>query len=253
MNEDATQALRDAMQVLGAQATLTSSAEAILRRLAPAVDEHTRCFEDLCLAGYCLEGDTGAIALFVARYGEPLRRVIARTCATQVDADDVLQDVLVKLFLGNPPAPPSLGGYRGHGALQAWLGVVAARTAVDLVRRPNVLNVADTLLSSMELPKVADGARVLELREFKLALERAVRSLGNTDRQILRLHLGGMIAEDIGRAMGMHRVSVARRLSAIRLGIRDATLLNLGANAQSLASDISQLSVSLERLLGTGN
>lgn len=86
-------------------------------------------------------------------------------------------------------------------------------------------------------------------QDFKQAVSLALAHLDETDRQVLRLHLAGLVAEQIGLSMGLHRVSVARRLSAIRAKIRDNALTQLGSQAEVIASDISQFSVSFERLL----
>ncbi|MBK9070026.1 MAG: sigma-70 family RNA polymerase sigma factor [Myxococcales bacterium] len=245
--------IQDALALLGEVVELGGPLDAIIARVAALELPTTTHLQDVCLAAACLEGDYRAAEYLIVRYGQPMRAVVRRACLSASDAEDVLQDVLVKVLVGRPPAPPALQGYRGQGPLQAWLSVVAARVGVDLVRQPRTTSLADTLLSSIAMPAPAPhDLPAGRKHDFKRAVGLALDELDNIDRQVLRLHLSGLVAEQIGRAVGLHRVSVARRISSIRDKLREKVLARMGVAADELADDVSQLSVSLERMLTQG-
>ena len=250
MNHDLLPKVRAALAALQQQVNLTVDLEAVAARVALVPDADSARLEDLCLATACLASDDRAANFLIERYSPAMRMVVRRSCVSLAEADDIVQDVLVKVLVGWPPAPPALASYRGQGALQAWLSVVAARASVDLVRRPQAITLADTIMSSIT-PAAPATTHVHDRlkQDFKQAVSLALAHLDETDRQILRLHLAGLVAEQIGLSMGLHRVSVARRLSAIRTKIRDNALTQLGSQAEVIANDISQFSVSFERLL----
>lgn len=205
--------------------------------------------DDLALAASCLQGDGEAIERFHQQFRAPLLRVLRRTSTSQIDAEDVLQDVLVKLLVGKPPAPPSLQSYRGNGPLLAWLSVLTARAAVDALRRPAARGVAEILANSLEIPIASDASVDAAKRDFRYALEHTLAALEGEERQLLRMHVQGLAAHDIASALGIHRVSVARKLAALRTRLRDHVAAYAGGERGALAEHYSRLSISLDRLL----
>ncbi|WP_432979599.1 sigma-70 family RNA polymerase sigma factor [Dactylosporangium sp. CA-233914] len=71
------------------------------------------------------KGDDDAFARLVEPLRGPLHAHCYRMLGSVHDADDALQDALVRAWLG-------LAGYEGRGSLRAWLFTVATRTCLDL-------------------------------------------------------------------------------------------------------------------------
>jgi RNA polymerase sigma-70 factor (ECF subfamily) len=63
--------------------------------------------------------------------------------------------------------------------------------------------------------------------DFKAALAEAFAGLQPRQRNVLRCHLQGLTAEQIGRMYRVHRVTVARWLSAIRFELLESTRAGL--------------------------
>jgi DNA-directed RNA polymerase specialized sigma24 family protein len=84
---------------------------------------------DLDLARRCLEGRIDAWEELVTRLERPVHTLAARFVWSLDDAQDVSQEVLLKVFT-------ALHSYRGEAALTTWAYRIAARHLMDLSRRP---------------------------------------------------------------------------------------------------------------------
>ena len=70
-------------------------------------------------------GDATAMTDFCHRYHKALRGVIARTIANRAEAEDVLQESLLKIWLKVPTYEP------GKGRLFTWAARLCLNTAID--------------------------------------------------------------------------------------------------------------------------
>lgn len=86
--------------------------------------------QDLALAHRCLGGEVAAWEEFVERLNRPVHTLAVRFLWSVQDADDVTQEVLLKVFT-------RLAQYRGEAALTTWVYRIAARHLSDLARRPS--------------------------------------------------------------------------------------------------------------------
>ncbi len=78
--------------------------------------------QDTALVVRCLHGDNGAFSLLVKRYEQRLGAVISRVIHNLDDAEDVLQETLVRAYEGLP-------SYRRDGPFAAWLYRIALNVA----------------------------------------------------------------------------------------------------------------------------
>jgi DNA-directed RNA polymerase specialized sigma24 family protein len=113
-------------------------AEAIRARIEGEDDEHDAvaklALPDIYLVTAVLAKQRAAIAAFEKLVRDETTRAVARLGKHAPAAEDVVQELLVKLLVPHA-GTAKLAAYGGHGALHAWLRVAAVRTAISLTRR----------------------------------------------------------------------------------------------------------------------
>jgi len=87
-----------------------------------AVEEESR------LVGLARQGDKAALQALVEPWRRPLFGYIYRMVTQPQDAEDLLQDVLVRVIEG-------LAQYRGQGRFKSWLFGIATHVCLDHLRR----------------------------------------------------------------------------------------------------------------------
>lgn len=225
----------------------------------PALDAlASRLWEDLALLDAFRRGVAEAATLVDQAVGERVIAALVGVGAARHEADDVLQDRLCRLL-----GPPESLGYAGRGHLAAWLRRCAVHDWLSLRRKlaPEPLdNVEDSdgerLALALE-PEVSSLAARFR-PHFRAAMDAAVAALDPADRRLLRLiHVDGLSARQVGAVLGLHRVSVQRRLATVRDGLRAAVLaqlndrFHLGTEAASsvLHALAGRVDLTLSRLL----
>lgn len=217
---------------------------------------------DLYLVAGCLAGDERA----ATRFRDHVFRDV-EAAARRIDpsaGDDTFQIIYDRLFVADGDRPAKIEHYAGTGDVRRWVRVVATRLAIDQRRRSS--RKREDPLGEDLMHRLSDGVDDHELRylrdeyrkEFKEAFAAAVAALTERDRNVLRYHLEGLTAQQIGRMYRTHRVTVARWLSAIRHalleGSRTAMRDKLGVGRRDLDSIMrlidGEVTVSIDRLLG---
>jgi RNA polymerase sigma-70 factor (ECF subfamily) len=131
--------------------------------------------------------------------------------------------------VGRDSRPPKIGDYRGRGALDGWLRVVAVHAALNQRRgtgAPGEGN-PDNLFRSREDPEILYLKRRYGA-ELKRALDETLRQLPRRERQILKMHfLGGVSMDAIARMYRVHRTTVVRWIAGARQTILDNTRSHL--------------------------
>lgn len=84
--------------------------------------------DDRTLASAAAQGDETAFEALVERYRRYIYTIAWKITLHEDDALDVTQDVLALLA-------ERIGQWRGEGPLRAWLAAIAARAALDFLRR----------------------------------------------------------------------------------------------------------------------
>jgi RNA polymerase sigma-70 factor, ECF subfamily len=84
--------------------------------------------EEARLLARARQGDGDAFGVLVGAYRGELHAHCYRMLGSYHDAEDALQDALVKAWRG-------LAGFEGRSSLRAWLYKVATNAALDVARR----------------------------------------------------------------------------------------------------------------------
>ncbi len=217
---------------------------------------------ELHLAIACARGDAAAIRGFEDRYMDAVPAALASMRLPPATVDEVRQEVRRKLLVADDDgAPPRILDYAGAGTLRGLVGVVAARTALSLLRKK------DHAAPPHELLDLADAApdpavQLLKARyrvAFRAAFEAAVATLEARDRNLLRLHyLGGVTLDQLASMYNVHRATAVRWLADVRRRVLAATRKRLaddGVESSQLGGMMalieSQLDLSVHRLLAS--
>ncbi|MBK9030779.1 MAG: sigma-70 family RNA polymerase sigma factor [Myxococcales bacterium] len=220
---------------------------------------------DLALAVAASAGDRVAVAAFERAHGPVLDAVARRFAGGDHSVEDLRQIALGHLLVAAPGRGPKLADYAGLGFLDNWLRVTAVRLFLDLGRRKDRAREApvdDDVVAALAAP--GDLALDHLKSEYRgvvaAALQLAARGLEPGDRHLLRQHLAhGMTIDHLAAALGIHRATVARRITRARERMLAAARAELAARLRlpddELASVIrlaaSGFDVSVARLLAS--
>ncbi|QSQ18541.1 transcriptional regulator [Myxococcus landrumensis] len=175
---------------------------------------------DLALALACVEGLTGADARLEKEVLQKLRVPLARIHPSPAFADEVLQALRSNLLMPREDAPPRLLGYAGVGSLLHWVNITAVRLALRMRKAhgDESLVEAEVLAAhpspgGLELSFIREDSRA----HVRAAFVRAVASLDDEDRELLRLHFVERLSlERMGTLFGLHKSTLSRRLSGVQ-------------------------------------
>ena len=172
--------------------------------------------EETRLLSAARAGDSAALSQLLERATGPAHRFSMGFCRDPHDAEDLVQDVLAVLVR-------SLKSFRGGSSLSTWMYIVAKRACGRLRKR----QARQSSLEDIPAPEalVADAShepeRRFERRQLGAALERAIASLPQTQREVLVLRdVEGLPAAEVGRVLGLGQGAVKARLHRARITLR---------------------------------
>src|SRR5260370_11610292 len=180
-----------------------------VRMLLMEMRERTRTHQpgmpDSVLAQHYLAGDQQAFEVWGQRYSGPLFPFIRRFVGEYDAACDILQQVLLQLYL-------SLPKLRTGEPLKAWLFQVARNRCVDELRRKRAIHFSElekeieeeqSLVETMQ-DKSALPDEVVERRDVQAILLKAIRALPPKFRAVLLLRYAAQLSyAEIGRVLTM--------------------------------------------------
>ncbi|HKJ91851.1 MAG TPA: RNA polymerase sigma factor [Longimicrobiales bacterium] len=166
------------------------------------------------------DGDEDAFRVLVGRVHGHVRRWAAGLVATPQDAEEVTQDVLVRLYR-------NLAGFRGESRLTTWLYRVTRNAAADHRRA------ARRHGSEQSLEAVAGGVaetgeeplRRIHAEGLSSLVAAAYRTLPDRQREVLDLvDFQGFAPTEVADMLALKPVSVRASLFKARRTIRESIL-----------------------------
>lgn len=155
--------------------------------------------------------DPSALARLLREYGPALARLAASYTTHIADRDDLLQEILVAIWIAQPR-------FRGECSERTFVFRVGHNRAITFVtrqRRQEPLELAHAVIDPRP-----DPAEHLERAERQAQLLAAVRQLPELQRQAIVLSLEGLTHREIADVLGTTENNVAVRLTRARTSLR---------------------------------
>lgn len=207
---------------------------------------------DLFLAAACVDGLDSAVLAFERTCGGAIDGALRRFARGSRDEDELGQLVRVRVLVGDGEGSAAIAQYRGRGPLAGWSRVVATRIALNACRSEARRRESDESVPDLAATAEADPElrhlRARHAADFKAAFEAAIAGLSPEARNVLRFHFVDRLSIDqIGSAIGAHRVTAFRQLERARREIVEATRAHL---RETLALGETELASVLRALDG---
>ena len=184
--------------------------------------------DDATLAGLVADGDPDALAALYERHGGACYRLARHVTASDVLAEDAVQEAFLGLWRSPEAYAP------GRGSLRSWLLGLTHHKAVDLVRRETAQQrrqAAWKAQRAVEPPPAADNPEATAIAGMRAEQVRAaLAELPGPQREALALaYFGGYTQREIAQLTGVPLGTVkTRTLAAMRrLQSRLAALADL--------------------------
>ena len=144
-------------------------------------------------------GDRGALRDLVRRHQEAVRRIACQFLRDQHLADDVAQDVFLRVHA-------AAGRYKAQGRFPGWLRRITVNLCRDRLRKIKRSPVSLHVVADPSAEPRPDG---LEQQETIQRIRRAVDALPERQRTALLLHrYQGLSHDDVAEATGWSRSAV---------------------------------------------
>jgi RNA polymerase sigma-70 factor (ECF subfamily) len=166
---------------------------------------------DEALVARARHGDSDALELIARRYDRYLRAICWRVLRNEQDTEDAVQEVQIRVLR-------SVGSLNDGSALKSWLGQIASRVALDLVRgRKPAEPIDEHDLASDQ----AVGGLSEEGVDADDAFERLIAGCTPHEQRILRmLHHGGWTMRELADHLGSREDTLKRAVARAHERIR---------------------------------
>lgn len=179
--------------------------------------------EDAQLIRKCLKGDEKAYEKLLEKYRGPVFSICLRMVRNRDDAEDLAQDVFIKIF-------NILDRYNPSFPFSSWLYRITSNLCIDFLRKNKrtVFSLdkpvdGDDGEMFRQLPSDGIGPhRKMELKEEMLILEKAIERLPDHYRMIVLLrHQEHLSYDEISETLGIPLGTVKARIHRARKTIVD--------------------------------
>ena len=160
----------------------------------------------------CRQGDDTAFQELVDRYKDLVFALIARATQDRSRADDLAQDVFLRVHRGLPY-------FRGEARLSTWIYRIVANVCAQPPARAATVSLDDAQTAAWAAPSAADRQfSDLELRD---RLEKAIARLPANYRLLVAAHyLDGIRYEDLAEALQLPLGTVKTHLHRAKQQLR---------------------------------
>jgi RNA polymerase sigma-70 factor (ECF subfamily) len=180
---------------------------------------------ELVLAHAAAAGDPIAITAFEREVLEPARGVIRRYARETARTDEIMQRLRIHLLVADEESTPRLARFDGRASLGAWIGMCAARIALQALRsertrREVALEWSEALAALPATDPVVEQLRVRHAVRVADALRTACLELPRRQRAVLRLlFVDGASVDEVATMYAVHRVTVWRWVQETRVAM----------------------------------
>ena len=180
-----------------------------------------------------LGGDELAFSELVLKYRNRVMGVAARMLGNRVEAEDLAQDVFVKVYY-------SLKSFKGEALFSTWLYRITANSCLNHRRRRKLeaeIGEARDGRESLLADAGSNPQALLEEREVKALLEKAIDALPPEQRIVLILRdIEGLSYEAIADSLELELGTVRSRLHRARLEVQTSMkkVFSLGAQRSEI-------------------
>jgi RNA polymerase sigma-70 factor (ECF subfamily) len=165
-------------------------------------------------------GDLGAFRIIVELHHKPLISFIARFTGDRDSAEDIAQEVFLRVF-------KAAKGYKPQAKLRTWLFTIATNLCLNEIRgnknRPKFVDLSD--LREQDYPIIAPTAfspqKAAESAELSAAVRKAIRGLPENQRiAILLRQYNDFSYSEISKIMGISKSAVESLLQRARQSLK---------------------------------
>lgn len=168
---------------------------------------------DADLVALAREGDGGAFGRLVERHYDFIHAIAWRWCGNRADAEDVAQDVCVRLG-------KAIRGFKGGGAFTTWLYSVTLNAVRDM-KRKSARDTARTEAYGVHALVTRAGDAEPEAENEAERLWQAVRLLPDKQRDaVLLVYAEGLTHSDAADAMGCAEATVSWHIHEAKKRLR---------------------------------
>jgi RNA polymerase sigma-70 factor (ECF subfamily) len=196
----------------------TRAAGSVLNRSVTDGDEGRRAYQhcdDEVLVKHAQRGDLGAFDELIERYKQRLYATIYHMTSNHEDANDLLQETLVKAYR-------SLKKFKGRSSFYTWVYRIAVNRTINFIKRSrrrtmfsldNVDSGIHTDPDFVELMSHETPRREAGLNELQTRLNEALQKLSEPHRAVVVMHdIQGMTHADIAAVIKCSEGTVRSRL-----------------------------------------
>jgi RNA polymerase sigma-70 factor (ECF subfamily) len=170
--------------------------------------------DDEALVQACQRGEVEAFRTLFEQYREPVFRLAYRLTGNADDAEDLAQEIFVRVF-------ERIGTFRGESAFSTWLYRLAMNVCLNHRRQPQTRESLD-VLENEPTDGAANPAAVYAQRELSEQLQTAVAALPENLRSVFVLvGMEDLSYQQAAEVLGLTVEAVRMRMSRARRTLRE--------------------------------
>jgi RNA polymerase sigma-19 factor, ECF subfamily len=177
---------------------------------------HSDPAHDLELLRQIRDGNQAAFSALVARYWAPLVAYAARIGHGVDDAEDVVQDVVIRIW-------EKRDAWQGQGSVRALLFRMTHDATLDLTKASSRRHRRNERHAGVVVPPVPTPAQTLESSDLEAAITAAVADLSDRRRamyELTRIH--GLSYREAAEVLGISAQTAANHLTAALAALRQS-------------------------------